>query len=231
MKKVLLINPNSSEATLSMMVGIAQSYAGTDFEIVGRTGQGVPSVLVKEEDQQLAIPEVVRIGLEMAASGEIAGVIVAAYSDPGMEELQSKLSIPVTGIGKASMIEAAEGGLLSPAHQVRRQFSIATTTPLLVDNITRKVFRHGYEDCFAGVRIPEGDLRKITSDKALLEAALEKECMAAFSQDSADAVIIGGGPLGEVAAALSARLNKPVVAPIPASVAHMKLLLSGKPSK
>ncbi len=225
MTKILLINPNSSEATLNMMVNIAQGYAGDGVEIIGRAAQGVPSVLVSDADQLLAAPEVVRIGKEMAATGEIAGIIVAAYSDPGMEELEAQVDIPVTGIGKASMVLAAEGSVDGSSKGKRRKFGIATSTPDLIDNLTKKVRRHGYEDCFTGVRVPEGEASYVMSDKSLLEKALEECCLTAFSEDNAEVVIIGGGPLGEVAASLSQRLNKPIIAPIPTAVIHMEYLL------
>ena len=55
------------------------------------------------------------------------------------------------------------------------------------------------------------------ADPQALAAALEAACWEAIDA-GARAVVIGGGPLGEAAEALSGRLAVPVIAPIPAAM-------------
>ncbi|MFC0178949.1 aspartate/glutamate racemase family protein [Thorsellia kenyensis] len=218
MTKVLLINPNSSIETLNMMVNIANGHADGEFQVIGEAAKGVPKLLTTDEDQRLAALEVVRIAKQAEQSGEYRGVIIAAYSDPGLEELQGTFSLPITGIGYASMVEVVSQDPPKP-------FVIVTTTSSLVDNLNKKVHRHGFEEYFIGVKIPQGDLKKITEDPLLLKNALKETCEHSFEKDGAKAAIIGGGPFAEIAAEICQELNQPVIAPIKSAVSHMKKLL------
>lgn len=223
MKKILLINPNSSIDTLNMMVSIAQGHAGDKFEIIGKSAEGVPKLLKTDAEQLLAVPEVLRIAIEAEKTNEYAGIIIAAFSDPGYDEVKNAVKIPVVGIGFASMQEAVNNG---NDKLKQRKFTIVTTTPDLVENLNRKVKRHGLNDLFLGVKIPIGDLQKITACNKLLKDEIKKVCEKSFDFYGADAVIIGGGPFAEIAAEICKELCKPVIAPIKSAVEYMNNILN-----
>jgi Asp/Glu/hydantoin racemase len=59
------------------------------------------------------------------------------------------------------------------------------------------------------------------SGDARLEQALAEITRAAIEIDGAEAVLIGGGPLGRVAAGLARRVTIPVIEPVAAGVARL----------
>jgi Asp/Glu/hydantoin racemase len=55
-------------------------------------------------------------------------------------------------------------------------------------------------------------------DPFLLEASLAEACQAAVSEDSTEAIVIGGGPLAVSAASLRSQFSVPIIEPVPAAV-------------
>lgn len=208
--KIALVNPNTNPATTQVMVNIARRAMPQGGTVVGVTAPfGVP-LITNEAALNEAAQAVLSLRDVLAAYD---GVIVAAFGDPGLAALREQLSCPITGIAEASMQIAGAGG---------RRFAVATTTPDL-----RKVIADQAAAipgaCFAGTWITRGDPHQVMADSEGLIAALHKACNAAITDGAAEAVIIGGGPLGEAAEALRNRLSVPLIAPIPEA---MRLLWS-----
>lgn len=202
MTHILLINPNTSQATTQMMLEIARASLDGRAEVRGLTAQSGVPMIVDEADLRTAADVVGALDL-----GDACGVIVAAFGDPGAEMLRRRLAVPVVGIGEAAMREAAQHG----------RFGIATTTPALAASIESKVRQFGLEAAFTGVRLTQGDPWRLGQDPAALEAALAAAVQACVEADGALAVVIGGGPLGRAAQALGVQFAIPVIGPIPAA--------------
>ena len=205
--RILLINPNTSRATTALMVAIAREAAPPGTEIMGATAGRGPSMILRTEELTAAASEVVEIG--RARAGDVDGIIVGAFGDPGLAELRHAASVPMVGIAEASLLEAAVGG---------RRFGVATTTPALVDNIAAYAATLGLAELYTGVRLTAGDPMALVADPPRLVEALAEAVRLSIEEDGAEAVVIGGGPLGEAAKALAPRFATPIIAPIPAAV-------------
>lgn len=217
--RILLINPNSSVATTEMMVAIASAEAGEGFDVLGATATRSPAVLVEPDALRAAADEVVEIAVAQAA--RVDGVIVAAFGDPGLAAVRERVGIPAVGIAESAILAAGQGG---------RRFGIATTTPALVPPIAARVDALGLGAQYTGCRVTPGDPHALTADPARLQAALA-EAVAHCIGDGAEAVIIGGGPLGRAAAALQGAFSVPIIAPIPAAVRRVAgLIVAGAAS-
>jgi allantoin racemase len=214
MIRILLINPNASRATTEMMVSIAQAAAPHDVEIVGATAQRGPPMIVDPAALAASASEVVEIGTGLAK--DVSGIIIGAFGDPGLAELRGKVGIPVAGIAESAMLEASENA---------GRFGVATSTPALAASIDAKAAELRLGHLCTGVRLTRGDPFKLVADPARLIAALGDAVSACIEIDKADSVIIGGGPLGAAAAALAARFDVPVVAPIPAAVRWLSRMI------
>lgn len=214
-RRILLVNPNSNEATTAMMVAIAKSAAGDGFDIAGATATRAPTMIVSAEALEAAAPEVEEIAL--ARSAECEGIIVSAFGDPGLAGIKAASSLPAVGIGESAMLAAAEDG---------RRFGVATTTPLLGAKIDALPEALGLRSRYTGTRFAEGDAQELMRDPARLRAALAGAVEACIAHDGAEAVIIGGGPLGEAARELQPMFTVPVIAPIPSAVARIIRLIS-----
>ncbi|MFD1749345.1 aspartate/glutamate racemase family protein [Salipiger marinus] len=118
-RPVLLMNPNSSEATTRAMVAIAARVLP---RVEGWTAPAGPPLLTD--------PAVLAQAGDLVAAAEvpegIAAVIVSAFGDPGQAALAARLAVPVVGIGGAAARAAARGG---------RRFAVVTHTPALVESI------------------------------------------------------------------------------------------------
>ena len=76
----------------------------------------------------------------------------------------------------------------------------------------------GLAHLYAGIRCTQGDPVALAADPALLIEALAGAVRQCIDEDGAEAVIIGGGPLGEAAEQLRLIFDTPVLGPIPCAV-------------
>lgn len=216
-RRVLLINPNSNEATTAMMIAIARSVVADGFDIAGATATRAPSMIVTPDALDAAAPEVEEIAL--ARSDACQGIIVAAFGDPGLAGIRARMTLPATGIGESAMLEAAKDG---------RRFGVATTTPLLGAKIDALAEALGLRPQYTGSRFAAGNPHELMRDPARLRAAAAVVVETCIAQDGAEAVIIGGGPLGEVARDLQPMFTVPVIAPIPSAVRRIIRLIAAR---
>jgi allantoin racemase len=213
--RILLINPNSNHATTDMMVRIAQSSASADIEVVGATAPHSPMMIVDAEALAASAPQVVEIGLGVGKN--VSGIIISAFGDPGFADLKRQSDVPVVGIAEAAMLAASDKG---------RRFGVATTTPKLAASIDARAAELGLAQLYTGTRLTSEDPNKLVADPTRLIEALRQAVSACVELDKAEAVIIGGGPLGNAATALTPMFSIPVIAPIPAAVHRLMGILS-----
>lgn len=208
MMRLLLLNPNTNAETTASMRFIAQAAASPGTLIDAMSAPyGVP-LITTEQTLATAAAAV------QALAGQIAtappdGVIIAAFGDPGLAALRLRLSCPITGIAEAAMGEAGSSG---------RSFAVVTTTPGLVGAIEAAARAYGHGRTLRGVVLTEGDPHAAMADHERLVEALAKACAHAIDTLSVQALVLGGGPLGVVAQALSDRFSIPIIAPVPAAV-------------
>ena len=200
-----------------MMVAIAKSVATDGFDIVGATAARAPSMIVTPDALEAAAPEVEEIA--RAHRHACDGIIVAAFGDPGLAGIKAALTLPAVGIGESSMLEAAKNG---------HRFGVATTTPLLKSEIDALPEALGLRSLYTGTRFAEGDPEELMRDPSRLRAGLAGAVEACIAQDGAEAVIIGGGPLGEAARELQPVFAVPIIAPIPSAVRRIIRLITSR---
>lgn len=209
--RILLINPNTSASTTRAMLRIAADALGEGFDLEGVTARhGVPMIVNARELEASAAEVLARWA---AAGSGWHGVMLACFGDPGLAALRAVCGVPVVGICEAAMQEAASGG---------RRFAVATTTPDLADAITARAAAVGLSAQFAGVRVTPGDPHALVADAAALERAMSAAVADCIGRDGAQAVIVGGGPLGQVAEAIGGRFAVPVIAPIGAAARRLR---------
>ena len=172
-------------------------------------------MIIEPDALALAAEEVV----EMAVSNDskYGGLIVAAFGDPGLAQVQKRCRTPAVGIVESSIREASAGG---------RRFGIATTTPALKAAIEQRVTSLGLSAQYTGLRIlTSADPADLVKDKDRLRDALADLVHQCVDHDGAQAVIIGGGPLSEAARDLEPLFSIPIVPPIPAAIRSILAIL------
>ncbi len=200
--RIALVNPNTSAATTAAMLAIARRAAPEGLDLEGITAPfGVPLIT-----SATGLAEAGRAVASLAPALSADGVIVAAFGDPGLDELRQRLAVPVTGIGEAAFLAAAG-----------RRVAVVTTTPGLAAAIGTMARCYGYDG--VPVVLTPGDPAVLMADAAALREALLAACLQAVADYGAETLIIGGGPLAEAARALRHLVPVPLIEPVPAAVA------------
>ncbi|WP_237220188.1 aspartate/glutamate racemase family protein [Salipiger sp. CCB-MM3] len=205
--RVLLMNPNSNKATTRTMCAIAARVLPG---VTGWTAPAGPPLLTNPA----SLAEAGRLVAAAELREGLAGVIVSAFGDPGRDELAARLDIPVIGIGEAAARAAAQGG---------RTFAVVTHTPALETSIDALMHNAAPDARYLGTYLADGDPTELSADPKKLDAALLYAVRRAC-HDGAEAVIIGGGPLGEAADRLADHAPCVLVSPI----LHAALQLQAK---
>lgn len=209
MRRLALVNPNTDAGVTDAMLAIGREALPSGFVLEGRTAAFGARLIADEGALAVAARAVAEMAASLAAE-DLAGVIVAAFGDPGIEALRTHVRVPVTGIAEAAMLEAA---MLEEGAGGRR-FAIVTTTPRLEAAIRARAAAYGVGDRLCAIRFTPGDPAALTGQPDRLRAA----CAAAIEDDGAEAVVIGDGPLATAARQLAGVFPVPIVEPIPAAV-------------
>jgi len=157
-------------------------------------------MIVDEYSLSAAAEEVMALALDAFRDRDIDAVVVGAFGDPGVETLRPRIPAPVIGIGQAAIAQAASEA---------RRFGIATTTPGLAPVINERVRLLGYQHQYGGLRLTTGEPTTLVGERLL--AQLMEACELCIEEDGAEAVVIGGGPLGEAADKLRSAFPVPII--------------------
>lgn len=217
--RLLMINPNMTEAMTIPMARVARDLAGDTAEIVALTAaQGFPYISSRAE-AQISGAHV----LEMIADHheEVDAVIVAAFGDPGLVAARELFNLPVVGMAEAAIMTAAMLG---------DRFSVVTFSPHMARWYTDCVRQTGLEARFTGVRCPKVAPASVDNVATALRADLIDLVDLATSADGADVVILGGAPLAGLATDIANDVDGLLIDPIAAATAQAMSLVRLAPA-
>ena len=205
---IALLNPNTSEASTAIMLASARRALPPGATVSGHTATRGHALIADTAALQETSALMVPFALAVARAGADA-LVISAFGDPGLAAIRQRVAIPVAGLAEAGIAEAAQGG---------RRFSIVTVTPALQDSLAQAARQHGQAGQLASIRFTQGAVGDAMQGPQALEDALLDACRLAVQADGAQAIVIGGGPLAQAAAGISARLDVPVIDPVAAAV-------------
>lgn len=211
-RTVLLINPNTNAKTTAMMTDLAAAeLAPHGLEVVGLTAAAGPAMITDPAALAESRQHVRRAALDYVSGpdgGAVAAVIVAAIGDPGREQLNEELDVPVLGIGQGSIHAASRGN---------RRFGMATSTPLLAASLAKLVAAHGKSEFFTGVRLTASEPLVLAAEPEQQYRELAAAVGESTALDGAEAVIIAGGPLSATALRLAQTTHAEIIQPVPSA--------------
>ena len=219
MRHILLINPNTNVQTTAMMVQLVQQQLPSSWRVHGVTAAHGVSMITNAQELQTAGVQVQACWADAQShtSPRWDGVILACYADPEIEWLRTATGIPTVGIGEASMLAASAG---------QRRFGIATTTPDLDPAMLEQVHALGLQALYTGARYTSGNPMQLFAQADALHQQLLSAVVQCAQSDGAQAVVIGGGPLGQAAQALASQTDTPLIAPLTAAAQWMQQALN-----
>ena len=203
--RILMINPNTTEAMTESMAKVATAAVPAGVEIVPLTAtRGFPYIASRAEAQIAG-----GIVLEMiAAHGTgMDAVVVAAFGDPGLVAARDLFDVPVVGMAEAALLTAAMLG---------ERIAVVTFSPHMVRWYEDCVRLAGLERRFTGVFCPEVAPANVNG----VAQALRGDLIALAGRATvagADVVILGGAPLAGLAPAIADETPGILVDPIAAA--------------
>lgn len=202
--KILVLNPNTSEAVTARVAGVIRRIARPDVQAdVAHIPHG-PEVLESYYDEAEAAPYILEAVKDANRSGYDA-VIIAAFCDPALEALKEISPIPVYGVEEATF---------SVALLLGNKFSILTEKKTKVAVKQQHVRKHGLESRFASVRPLDMGVTEIATDPQRVKQVGLALARKMIDEDGAEVIIMGCASMAGYSEDLERELNVPVLDPI-----------------
>ena len=220
MTRLLILNPNATQAVTELMMRSAAAVAAPGVELVAVTApRGVPYISSRAE---ALIGGAIALETLAEATPAPDAAILAAFGDPGLFGLREALDIPIIGVSEAAMLAACMLG---------GKFLVVSFTSAMLGWYRDCVAMHGLEARCAGVvalDLPFGALEDVQGEQgnALIDFARAE----ARARDAA-CVIFAGAPLAGLAARAREKLDWPVVDPVAAAVKLAEAIVALRPIK
>ena len=201
--RLLLANPNATEAVTEACARLARAAAGPGTEVVPWTNRDGPPVVDSFYGDYMAGRP---LAVALASAPRPDAVVLAGFGNYGTSAVKEVLDVPVVGLAEAAMAYA-----LPLCHR----FAIVTTSRRMIAYTEDLVEALGFAARCAAVRAVE--LPPIgTGEPSEAEAAQALAVEAEATR--ADLVILGGARLSPYASALRARTALTVVEPVACAV-------------
>lgn len=216
MKKILVINPNTSKTMTEDINKTALLFANKNFLIDTVRAEKGPTSIDNFYEEAMSTVEVIK-KIKMGSSKGYDGFLIACGFDPGIYGARNITDKPVIGIGEASFFVASMLGY---------KFSIIDSPNSAWAVNEDNVNRIGLEKRLASIRTIEfGEVqccenKRLTIEKILTEAKL------AITQDHAEVIVLGCAGMTGMDLELENELNIPVVDPIKAGISILQTLIS-----
>ena len=198
--KLLVINPNTSTATNYRIEAIAKPLmAPSDNLKVVSAKSGIEFIETIEQSNQTKSAVLEEVSQN---SKSVDGIIIAAFSDPGLMEAKKLSSCPVIGIAEASM-KAAQG--------LTERFAVITLGPQFSQLIRQNSLNYGISDNLVEIKILPWRIAEVSANLLRYREDFTEACNKLVSEQDVGAVIVGGGPLSGIADAITNKLPIPVL--------------------
>jgi allantoin racemase len=213
--RILVINPNASVEMTRLIQQQSCAIARPDVDVDVVNPAGAPPAIESALDEAVAVPPMLEI-VRSAESDGYHAVVIACFSDPGLDAARELTAIPVVGIQEASMHLAAQLGyrfsVLTPlAHRARAREHAA-----LLAGLDRRL---------ASCQPLNVSVLETVRNRERIVQKLVAAGRRAIDDDGADVLILGCAGLGDLAHHVSGELRVPVIDPNLAAIKTAELLV------
>ena len=226
MRRLLVINPNTSSAVTALLQLHAQKTAGEGTCVDTRTARFGAPYISSEASYAVAGHAVLDAWADAQAAesaaqsgtpgGPYSAILIACFGDPGLLALRECSTVPVTGLAEASFVQAARSG----------RFAIVTGGARWKPMLERLAHTLGFNEQLAGIQTVEQSGAELARDPTAAHAILAAACNEAASRFGAQVVILGGAGLAGMARAIAPLVTVPLIDSVDAGVRYA---LSGPP--
>jgi len=179
--RIFVINPNSSEHMTDHIREEILQIKRTDTEVTVVANEGAPEAIESAHDVALAVPPLLE-QVKRANEESYGAVILACFSDPGLQAAREVSDILVLGIEEATLHVAAMLG---------HKFTILTPLAKRIPTKEREVRACGLESALASVRALDLSVSETDADPQATKARILEVARQAIEADGAEVMILG----------------------------------------
>ena len=213
MRRLLLINPNTSAAISTLLQTHAQQIAGPQVQVTVRTARFGAPYIACEASYAVAAHATLDAWAAAIAPGQerFDSVLIGCFGDPGLLALRQVSQLPVTGLAEASFIAAT---------QQRGGFAIVTGGERWKPMLERLAHSLGFGEQLAGIHTVSETGAQLAADPLAAQALLARACNHAAQRWGVQTVILGGAGLAGMAALIQTEVAVPVIDSVGVSVLY-----------
>jgi allantoin racemase len=201
--RIFVINPNTSVSMTDHIRDALTPLKRADTELTVVCPDRGPETVESAYDEAHAVPPTLELVRKANEEGYNA-IVLACFSDPGLDAAKEISSIPVLGIEEASLHVAAMLGA---------RFTVLTPRKERIASRREHVHARGLDHFLASVRcldlsVAETDADPTGTKKRILDVAKR-----AVEEDGAEVIILGCGGMAGYAPEIEEKLNVKVIDP------------------
>jgi allantoin racemase len=206
--RLLLINPNRTQAVTDAVLAAARAAARPGTALRAVTGRRGPRVIASRAENAIAQQEVLELAAQHA--GEADAIVLAVSLDSALWACRELLDIPVIGM--------TEAGLLVGATLAGR-IGIVTYGARMAPLYRALVEEHGLGARLAGVEALDVTPQQTFDDPAAVRHAVLAGIERLVRRDGAEAVLLAGAAMASMAGALQPHACVPLIDGVACAVA------------
>lgn len=220
MRKLLVINPNTSTHVTDLLTQHVQTAAGSHVVVRSVTARFGAPYIADEASYAIAAHATLDAWATALAAPQAApdAVLIGCFGDPGLMALRESSPVPVTGLAEAAFIEAARHG----------RFAIVTGGERWAPILQRLAQSLGHATALAGIHTVAPTGAQLAADPLAARQLLTQACLDAVRQLGVQTVILGGAGLAGMAAGIQPHVNVPIIDSVVAG-AHWALRSNAVP--
>jgi len=216
--KITVINPNTSESMTDHLDRELKKIKRDDTELEVICPDRGPITIESAYDEAYAIPPTLELVKEANEKGQDA-VILACFSDPGLEAAKEISEIPVVGIEESTLHVAAMLG---------NKFTILTTLKERVASKENDVKRFGLESKLASVRALEMTVAETDEKPEMAQERIFEVAKTAIEEDGAETFALGCAGMAGYAKPVEEKLGAVVLDPASVALKITEALVEGE---
>jgi Asp/Glu/hydantoin racemase len=212
MRRLLLINPNTSASISALLQEHAQAAAGPDVQVLTSTARFGAPYIACEASYAVAAHAALDSWAAAIAPGQARfdSVLVGCFGDPGLLALRQVSKLPVTGLAEAAFIAAAQRG----------RFAIVTGGERWKPMLERLAHSVGFGAELAGIHTLAETGAELAADPLAAQVLLARACNESARCWGVQSVILGGAGLAGMAAQIQPVVAVPLIDSVLAGVDH-----------
>jgi allantoin racemase len=198
--RILVINPNTTQAMTDDIGRAARKYARPDTEIVAISPAYGPRSIEGHFEDYIAAAAAVE---EVAKNrDDYDAFVIACWGDPGLYACREVTEKPVIGIAEASIRMSAF---------LAHNYSVVTVLPRVKPMLQDLVRAVGMEGRCASIRCTNLTVLEIEENPQRAVVELIEESRRAVEVDGAESILLGCAGMGPLDDAIRAAVNVPVL--------------------